>query len=284
MMNKKMKQILLITIVSAWIGSCGQKQDREKEINTASREFTLHRENFFNSLSNPDEVAALLIPGLTGFDAGMLNDAENFYRYADNSINAAANLGIYVADLNYCILFKQPDETKKYFQAAYELSKVMGIEKRTLEFFMSRYEANIERNDSVKKIMDQLFSQSTSALQGSDFERLAGIVMAGYQIESLHLALSALESFPETLTDQQRQSQKTLLANIIDQRGKSEVTYNFLRANSDPLDPKQNPNYPFFDNALRELISVYRNVTGENPQVKELKEKVDAIRMKIINL
>jgi hypothetical protein len=214
----------------------------------------------------------------------MLSNPQHFYRHANSNVSAAANLGVYISDLNYCTLFKQPAQTKKYFQAAYELSKAIQIEKGILEFLMKRYETNIEQNDSVKVVVNQLFSQSTLGLQGTNRERLAGIAMAGYQIENLHLALATLESFPEMLTEQQTESQELLLNYVIDQRGHFEVIYNFIRANSDPLDPNQNPNYPFFDHALRELIGVYRNVTEENPQVAELKKKVDAIRIKVINL
>jgi hypothetical protein len=284
MMISKMKQVLILFFLSMLIISCGRKQESESDSNPESKAFALERENFFNSLKNPDEVVDQLVAGLTEFDASILNDSEHFYRYADNNIKAAANLGIYISDLNYCILFKRNEETKKYFQATYELSKAIQIEKGILEFLMKRYETNIERSDSVKLVVNQLFSESTLGLQGTDRERLAGIAMAGYQIENLHLALTTLESFPETLTDRQIQSQQLLLNFIVDQRGKFEVIYNFVRANSDPLDPNQNPNYPFFDHALRELIGVYRNVTEENPQVNELKEKVDAIRIKIINL
>lgn len=277
-----MKQSIIVFFLTMLVISCGRKQEREADIE--SREFALQRETFFNSLNNPSEVADRLMPGLTGFDSTMLSDPEQFYRHANSNVSAAANLGVYISDLNYCILFKQPAQTKKYFKAAYELSKAIQIEKGILEFLMKRYETNIEQSDSVKLVVNQLFSQSTVGLQGTDRERLAGIAMAGSQIENIHLALTTLESFPEALTEQQTQSQKLLLNYVIDQRGKFEVIYNFIRANSDPLDPNQNPNYPFFDNALRELIVVYRSVTDENPQVNKLKEKVDAIRIKIINL
>jgi len=277
-----MKQTLILFFLNLLMISCGKNQ--EKNSNSESRAFAVEKETFFNSLKNPNEVADRLMPGLAEFNSTMLSDPEHFYRHASSSVSAAANLGIYISDLNYCILYKRPDETKKYFQAAYELSKVIQIEKGILEFLMKRYETNLERNDSVKSVVNQLFSQSTLGLQGTDRERLAGITMAGYQIENLHLALSTLESFPETLTEQQIESQHLLLNFILEQRGKIEVIYNFVRANSDPLDPNQNPNYPFFDNALRELIGVYRNVTENDPKVMELNEKVEAIRNKLITM
>jgi hypothetical protein len=282
MMTSNMTKLLFVFVLGMLLISC--VKNREKDSTSESRAFTVERETFFNGLKNPSEITDKLMPGITGFDSTTLSDPENFYRHANSQVSAAANLGIYISDLNYCILNKQAAQTKRYFQVAYELSKAIQIEKGILEFLMKRYESNIEQNDSVKLVVNQLFSESTLGLQGTDRERLAGIAMAGYQIENLHLALATLESFPETLTEQQIQSQKLLLDYISDQRGKFEVIYNFVRVNSDPLDPNQNPNYPYFDNALRELIVVYRNVTEENPQVNELKEKVDAIRIKIINL
>lgn len=274
-----MKKLLLVLIMNLILLSCGRKS--ETNATTESNAFAVEREIFFTSLKTPDEIASLK-PGITGFDASILNDAERFYQYTNNDVSAAANLGVYISDLNYCILLKQRESIKKYFQAAYELSKAIKIEQRVLTFLMIRYEQNIEQNDSVKTVVNQLFSQSTTGLRGTDRERLAGIAMAGYQIENLHLALTTLQSLPDVLTEEQAQTQKQLKQFILDQRGKFEILYNFVRANSDPLDPNANPNYPFFDNALRELIGVYQNVTETDFRIDELYEKVDAIRAKIV--
>jgi hypothetical protein len=259
--------------------SCGQNQKENSE--QQSRVFSAERETFFNGLKNPAEITNLA--GLTGFNPTLLNETKNYYLYATSEVMAAANLGIYMADLNYCILFKKSEEAKKYFGVVYELSKIIHVEKGTLEFLINRYEANLAQNDSVKLIIGQLLRQSTLGLQGTDRERLAGIAMAGYQIENLHLVITTLNSFPDTLTEQQTQTKELLLNLILDQRGKFEVVYNFVRANSDPLDPDRNPNYPFFDNALRELIGVYHGVEKANPNLKELGEKVNAIRNKVVS-
>ncbi len=274
-----MKLIFTVCLIIL-LSSCQRNQDTNTP--TGARAFEAERTTFFNSLKNPEEIVALA-SGLTGFNPTLLNDTKNYYLYATSEVMAAANLGIYVADLNYCILFKKSEEAKKYFEAVYELSKIIRVEKSTLEFLINRYEANIAQNDSLKLMVGQLLGQSTAGLQGTDRERLAGIAMAGYQIESLHLVLSTLNSLPDTLTDQQTQTQELLLNFILDQRGKFEVVYNFVRANSDPLDPDRNPNYPFFDNALRELIGVYQGIDKSNPNVKELGEKVDAIRNKVVS-
>jgi hypothetical protein len=278
-----MKPLYIIIFLYLVVISCGRKPDGEADANPQSRAFELERENFFTSLKKPDEIATL-IPGITAFDASMLHDAARFRQYADNNVKAAANLGVYMADLNYCILFKERDASKQYFQAAYALSEAIQIEKSILTFLMIRYEKNMEQNDSVKAVVNQLFSQSTLGLQGTDRERLAGIAMAGYQIENLYLALTTLKSFSDVLTEEQALTKNQLLQFVLEQRGKIEVIYNFIRVNSDPSDPDKNPNYPFFDNALRELIVVYRNVSEADPKVDELSEKIDVVRNKIVNL
>jgi hypothetical protein len=289
-----MKRIVVI-VLGLFIISCGGKQ--EKSSTLESRNFDAERETFFSGLHHsPDEITMILIPGLAGFDSTLLNDASSFSQYIGNDVKAASNLGIYLSDLNYCVLYKQSTSTKKYFDAVYELSRTIGIEKTTLDFLAKRYADNIARNDSVKLVMNQLFDKSTSGLRGTDRERLAGIAMAAYQIENLHLVLSALESLPENLTEEQLQSQKLLLQYVLNQQGKFEITHNFLKTFSDPLDPNKNPNYPFFDNALRELIGSYSqlvqsNQEGQakilqmknNPVLSTLKEKTNNLRTKIIS-
>ncbi len=273
-----MKLILTVCVIIL-LSSCQKNQDTNS---TDARAFEAERTTFFNSLKNREEITTRA-PGLTGFNPTLLNDTKNYYLYSTSEVMAAANLGIYLADLNYCILFKKSEEAKKYFEAVYELSKIIRVEKSTLEFLINRYEANIAQNDSLKLMVGQLLAQSTVGLQGTDRERLAGIAMAGYQIENLHLVVSTLNSFPDTLTAQQTQTQELLLNFILEQRGKFEVVYNFLRTNGDPLDPDRNPNYPFFDNALRELIRVYQGIDQTNPNMKELGEVVNAIRNKVVS-
>lgn len=274
-----MKSIFVVLLIIL-IGSCQKNQDVNSS--TEARVFEAERGAFFNSLKNPEEIVRLT-PGLPGFDGALLNDTKNYYLYGTSEVMAAANLGIYMADLNYCILFKKSTEAKQYFEAVYELSKIIQVEKGTLEFLINRYEANIAQNDSVRLMIGQLLAQATSGLQGTERERLAGIAMAAYQIENLHLVLSTLNSFPENPTPEQIQAQNTLINFVAEQRGKFEIIYNFIRVNSDPLDPERNPNYPYFDNALRELIGAYQGTDKANLKLKELGEKVNAIRSKIIS-
>ena len=155
------------------------------------------------------------------------------------------------------------------------------------------------QNDSVKAVVDELFAKSTRGLQGTEKERLVGISMAAYQIENLHIALGVLASYPKDLlpTDARIAILVPLFKMVLKQQDNVENIYNFLKSYSDPLDPDKNPNYPYYANAFEELIAVYKKLDVDtkiaNNQsvdlmndavVKELSEKVNAIRDKIVKV
>lgn len=289
-----MNRLLLSALL---VGLFGCQPKKENTASPESAAFTAERNAFFDYLKKPEYARLQLKPVAAYFDSSLLHDPELIYQYAGNEVRAAANLGIYLADLNYCILFDKDHFTQQYFSATVELSKVVGIERTAAEFLQKRYSENITRSDSVRAIADSLFARSIYDRKGTHKEKLAGIAMATYQIENLHLALATVQSFPETLTEDQQETLVQLLEVVLRQHSNVLIIHNFIRTFSDPNDPDKNPNYPFFDNALRELIGVYQKINHVAPihktevlsikdsaEIKELQEKVKTIRSKIISL
>lgn len=281
-LNKLKGSLFLSTLFLLSLVACTSKQ--EKTTAPISESFEAERTAFFSGLHTPEEVSANLLPGLSGFNKDLLHRTQDFHRYASNDVKAAANLGIYLADLNYCILFKESTLGKTYLEASIELSKLILLEKKTLEFLIQRYENNLAQNDSLHTVVQQLFANATHGLQGTIKERLAGIAMAAYQLENLHLALATLETFPGTLNEEQQKSKDLLVQFVRGQQTRMEIIYNFIKANSDPLDPENNPNYPFYDNALREVLYVYQQSATGELKTKELQTAVTQLRSKIISV
>lgn len=274
--------LFLSILILVGLTACTSKQ--EKTIAPISQSFEAERAAFFSNLRTPEEVSANLLPGLSGFNPALLHRAKDFHRYASNDVKAAANLGIYLADLNYCVLFKESVVGKEYLTAVLELSNVILLEKGTLEFLIARYENNLAQNDSLRAVVQELFSNATHGLQGSIKERLAGIAMAAYQLENLHLALATLETFPASLNEEQQKSKDLLVQFVSGQQASLEIIYNFIKANTDPMDPENNPNYPFYDNALREVLYVYQQSATGGLKTTELKAAVKVLRSKVISI
>jgi hypothetical protein len=267
---------LLVPIALAVVLFSCQKKTTHENIR-ANLAYNQIRDNFFNNLIEPDTAAVLLARSVISFNEKLLSNPADAAVYSADGVKAAANLGIYLADLNYCIVFQQQHTASAYFEAAVELSTVIGLEKQLLAFLMKRYRDSGTVNDSLQAVFNALFDQTTHALHGKVNERLAGIVMAGYHIENLYLVTGLMRTQPRS---------DTLFSFTRNQQQSIEATFEFLKAVSDPLNPAQNPNYPYYASAFDELLGVYKEIaTGALPyteSVEALHRKVASIRTRIM--
>lgn len=278
--------------------SCQKKSEETTTVETpVTPSFENERKAFFNSLLTPSDAAARIQATGADFNASLLNDPKKFGSYSSNEAKAAANLGVYLADLNYCIAYKQSAHSKAIFPAAHSLSKSVGIEQTMLDFLMKRYNDNLSKNDSVKAVVDDLFANATRDAEGTSREKAVGIAMSAYQIENLHLLLGLISTYPKDMlpTDARTQILVPAFRAVLDQKNNVEIIYGFLKSVTDPSNPNQNPNYPYYAQAFEELIGVYKRLNVDemiannkgielmnDAVVAELSAKVDAIRSKIV--
>ncbi|MDL5048724.1 hypothetical protein QQ054_22180 [Oscillatoria amoena NRMC-F 0135] len=290
---KKLLPLLLLAILAI---SCQKTKEAETP---PSPSFEVERNAFFGNLKAPIEVAAQLQATAAEFNASLLNSPTNAGSYTVDEVKAAANLGVYLSDLNYSVAYRQTANTKEMFTAAHQLSKVIGVEQNILDYLMKRYETNLNQNDSAKAVLDELFSKATEGLKGTEREKLIGIAMSAYQIENLHLALGVIESYPKDMlpTDARTRILIPVFRLVLSQQQNVETIYGFFKSITDPTNPEKNPNYLYYSNAFEELIALYQKLNVDdkiaNNQglelmndevVKELSAKVGAIREKIVSL
>jgi hypothetical protein len=289
-----MKKILFVLLLGSLTLSCQKsKENSENQATTPdSTSFTNERNTFFSNLLAPSEAAAQLQATGAEFNASLMHDPKKYAQYASNDVKAAANMGIYLSDLNYSVAYKQTANTKEYFTAAHELSKAIGMEQGTLDFLSQRFNDNIAHNDSVKSVMKDLLAKSTQGLQGTEREKLAGTAMAAYQIENLHLALGVIDAYPDDMlpSDARTVILIPIYKMVLGQKENIQTIYNFLKTYSNP----ENPNYQYYSTAFEELIAVYNRLNVDeriaknqgielmnDAVMKELTQKVDAIRNKV---
>lgn len=292
--HKPMKNLALVLLLTTVFFSC-QKSKETTETAPATETFEKERSAFFGNLMAPGEAAAQLQATAADFNASLMNDPKNYTSYAADEVKAAANLGIYLADLNYSVAFKQSANTQELFTAAHGLSKAIGIEQGVLDFLQKRYSDNLAQNDSAKAVITELFTKSTTGLQGTEREKLVGIAMSAFQIENLHLALGTIETYPKDIlpTDVRIQVLIPVFRMVLEQRQNVETINGFLKSIAD----LNSPNYNYYSVAFGELIAVYEKLNVDdkiaNNQgaelmndavVNELHEKVKAIRNQVISL
>jgi len=291
-----MKKLLCLVLLSTLVLSC-QKNKGSEEVQVTST-FEAQRDAFFSNLADPGEVSAALQATAAEFNANLMNDPKQSSHYTTSEVKAASNLGVYLSDLNYSVAYKQSANTKELFTATYDLSKYIGLEQTFLDFLKKRYDENIAQNDSAKKVIDELFAKSTAGFKGTEREKLVGIAMAAYQIENLHIAVGIIQAYPKDMLpdDARIQILVPVFRLVLDQQKNVENIYAFLKAIGDPLNPEANPNYAYYSTAFEELIALYKKLDVSDKiannkgielmndaVVKELSDKVNAIRNKIVS-
>ena len=134
-----MKKILFVLLLGSLTMSCQKsKENSENQATTTdSTTFTSERNTFFSNLLAPSEAAAQLQATGAEFNASLMHDPKKYAQYTSNEGKAAANMGIYLSDLNYSVAYKQTANTKEYFTAAHELSKAIGMEQGSFGFFVA---------------------------------------------------------------------------------------------------------------------------------------------------
>jgi len=291
-----MKKLLCIVLLSTLVLSCQKNKSAEEA--QVSTTFETQRDAFFANLADPGEVSAALQATAAEFNANLMNDPKSSSHYTTSEVKAAANLGVYLSDLNYSVAYKQSANTKELFTATYDLSKYLGLEQTYLEFLIKRYNDNISQNDSAKKVIGELFVKSTAGFKGTEREKLVGISIAAYQIENLHIALGIIQAYPKDMLpdDARIQILVPVFRLVLEQQKNVENIYAFLKAITDPLNPEANPNYAYYATAFEELIALYKKLDVSDKiannkgielmndaVVKELEDKVNAIRNKIVS-
>jgi hypothetical protein len=291
-----MKRIIPILLLAIAAFSCQPAKEKTTEIIPPSN-FDQARTEFLRNMRSAKEAAAQIEATAADFNPTLMNIPIDYAELSKDTLKRAANLGIYLADLNYSAAYKQSKNSQDAFQSAFKLSKSIGIDETMLAFIAQRFEANISQHDSVKSAFNELFTQATENIQGPQKERILGVVMAGYEMENLHLALGVIQTYPKDILPEDSRTQILIpvFKMVLEQESNVEKIYNFLRTLGDPSDPERTPNFAFFDKSFSELLEVYQRLNVQeaiaNNQasallndavVAELSEKVNAIRNKIV--
>lgn len=291
---KQITQISFFFLTLLLLQACGPKQETENTTDDQAIDeaFTQARDNFFNSIRQPDETAAALMSIGADFNGSLLHDASKWSTYTGSNEKSAALLGIYLSDLNYSIAFKQTDKTAELFDAVHFLSMQIGIEKSVLEYLNTRYKNNIEQNDSVKSAMEELYANAIQSMRGTDREILTGIAIAAHQVEDLHLMMGIIETYPKDMLpdDVRTQVLIPLFKAVLNEKPMLESVNSFLSAV-----PTQSEGDSFYRTSLQDLITTYEELNIDekiaNNQgmelmndalILKLDEKVTSIRNKII--
>ena len=254
---KKTSYFLLILLFSTF--ACKQKPGGEQVAapdNSALQEMLA-------KLPPPFEVAARLQATGAEYNHAILSIPSNASALAaDTNKNlVAGNLGIYLADMGYCIAYQQKDDAKQYYEAASQLAESLGLQKDFLSYLMKRYDQNLNNNDSLKSVLNDMYHQSVNSISGDNGQTLKGIVACANYIESLHTLMAIVETYPkDQLGDEHRNIILAPVFRVIFlQKENVQNVHNYLNAAIGNA-----PNMAYFNDAFNGLTQLYDSLNIED--------------------
>jgi len=291
-----MRNVFYFLLALVMLGaSCQSKKDSKSdeasEFDQQAKEITQKMQSTVPTFPPPDEFAAKLnATGADYFD-NIINDPAKADQYVGaEEIKAAANLGVYFADLAYTSSYQQRDESMKVLDAIIKLSNRLGIERGIMLVVAERYNDYVEVPDSVKAYIREMSEKVNDNLKIMGRERLVAIAYAGLYVEALNMGVGIVTNYPDDLPKEMRQQ---LLIPV----------YQFVLGQKDDISKVRDylDNYiegvqetPYYDNLMK-LEKLYGEIDYDkiletqdlsliesDPKIKELADTIREMRANVV--
>lgn len=248
--------------LSLLLSSCGGNNEAEKKDlikdTTASTETVKAEEpgdDVSYTLPSPAQIAQILKKSGLKYFPGITNKTEGVnYKTASTSVKAL-NLGVYSADLSYCVINKQKEESKKYFKVCKELAAELGLGQAfDMNQMAKRLESNLDKEDSLLSLLSEVQMNSDNLLEESGRTFVSVVSFAGAWVESMYIGMQVNVKERNTKLDHRLVEQMAIGENII----------KALNANK----TKDEGIAPIIEE-MKVLVDIYNNFTS----VKEMKAR-----------
>jgi hypothetical protein len=283
------KRVIAISCVSVLM-SCGSNKtektaettatevkDTVKQVSESSPENELADFKFTTLVINipsPFEIVGILPKTGITFNNELVNPVENVSKYITSS-KKGLNYGTYVVDLVYQSTNQQYAQIKSYFKTTRDLAQSLNCLESFDKVAGKRLEKNMDKTDSINKVMDQLYGEMDGYLRSNDRLLTATEILIGSWVESQYITASLLVK--EAKTDKNQ----ILFTKVNEQKNSLAKLVDLLK------EYEKDKNLKSIIDELKELNKLYADLKiGTSDIDKALLEKMQvklsAIRAKII--
>jgi len=176
----------------------------------------------------------------------------------------ALNLGVYITDMAYSVIFERYSNAIKYLETIQILIPEVNISTSTFEDIINRSENNITSRDSLLNISNAIFPDILEYLEDKEMRSTIALISAGAYIEAMYIALNTYESYPENNAELDQISElKFPISNLLEQ----------ARSTSN------DPNVKSIEIYLLEINDIFNNLSGDLPNTEVKKESSTEISL-----
>jgi hypothetical protein len=143
--------------------------------------------------------------------AAPIKDVGQFTTAYDRSIN----MGIYSADLSYCVLNKQTQDATNYLNVVQGLAGKMGFGAVFGQSMLNRFKSNIDNTDSLAQVIGDLQMGTDSYLEANKEKYIGVLAFTGAWIESMYVGSKVYEKGKSNNVSSRISEQINILDNLL---------------------------------------------------------------------
>lgn len=197
-MRKTTIKLLALTAATTLLFSCGGEEQETEELVTEEEVVTEENMEITDQvdyvLPSPLQIAELFKNAGLTYIGDLANKTENADNYNER-LDQKLNFGVYSADMAYCIMNNQTQESINYLNTLRGLSEKMWMTDVFNSLGLSkRLEANVGNEDSLTYIMADLQMQLDGYLEENGMGNTGYIIFAGAWIETMYLGVKVNEN------------------------------------------------------------------------------------------
>lgn len=191
----KLSRLFILTGFIFIFNACQNNKPKD-DINAKTDDITIDVDDthertvkkiFFN-LPSPMELTQTLLEAESPYNPDLLNPAGNLGNY-ETSSKLAMNFGVYGADLCYCRVYDQLQESISYLATIRKITEKLQIPENEGAETINRIEENIENSDSIFQIIADTYAGADGYLKENDRDLTATFILLGGWVEGMYFAV-----------------------------------------------------------------------------------------------
>ena len=189
------KTTLAFTISFLFMISCGSKKKQEEETTDTFSidDYIKAAEAIEPDLDKVDQIFNILDMVHAGYYDVLTNNPYSVHNYKTSYPVAAANLGIYVADIVYHLYGESDKSISLTFQAAQELAKHIGVESEFASWTLENLEGTMMKRDTITHLFNKLLSDSKNYSSEKEMVFVHTAFLTGSFIEKVFISSNLLK-------------------------------------------------------------------------------------------
>ena len=259
---KYLKITMAIVFSIVLIASCGTNKKPDQSADTFDLDaYIAAAEAIDPNLNKVEQVFNILDMVNAEYYDVLTNDPYNAHSYKSSYPIAAANLGIYMADILYHLYGEANESMFLTFAAAQELAKFIGIESEFATWTIENLEGKLMQRDTITRLFNGLLADSENYNSEKEMVFVHTAFLTGSFIEKVYFTSSLLKQkmSAQEISKEQESDIRELLVIYLNQ-----------------LDPSTGILYEAFENQQDQLeglvvLTTFERLKGLSIELKQVK-------------